>query len=165
MAALLHAGSRSLLTAHAALRRYGILPTAAGRVDVLVPGTYRPADVGYVRIRRTWRMPVRFFIQGRIRFTTIPRAVTDAALLTGNGRDMRAIVAVGVDRAGARPRTWPQSWDGAGYAHPSPACARCRRPNLARLRTRRDRRRRRRCLTGRYRGRRQNHGSCRANRA
>jgi hypothetical protein len=103
MAALLHAGSRSLLTAHAALRRYGILPRAAGPVDVLVPGTCRPADVGYVRIHRTWRMPVRYFTQGPIRFTTIPRAVTDAALAATSLRDMRAIVAVGVDRGRCTP--------------------------------------------------------------
>ncbi len=48
-------------------------------------------------------MPVRFFIQGPIRFTTIPRAVTDAALGTANVRDMRAIVAVGVDRGRCTP--------------------------------------------------------------
>jgi hypothetical protein len=103
MAALLHAGGRSLLTAHAALRRYGILPKVAGAVDVLVPGTSRPADVGYVRIHRTSRLPVRYFTQGPIRFTTIPRAVTDAALGATSLRDMRAIVAVGVDRGRCAP--------------------------------------------------------------
>jgi hypothetical protein len=102
-AALLYAGDRSLLTGQAALRRYGILPRSTSVVDVLVPAACRPADLGYVRIHRTRRMPVKFLTQGPIRFTTIPRAVTDAALGTASVRDMRAIVAVGVDRGRCTP--------------------------------------------------------------
>jgi hypothetical protein len=41
--------------------------------------------------------------QGAIRFTTIPRAVTDAALGAASRRDMRAIVSVGVDRGRCTP--------------------------------------------------------------
>jgi hypothetical protein len=103
MAALLYAGDRSLLTARAALRRYGILPRATGTVDVLVPLTSRRADLGNVRIHRTSRLPSRFLMQGAIRYTTIPRAVTDAALGAISRRDMRAIVAVGVDRGRCTP--------------------------------------------------------------
>ncbi len=103
MAALLYAGSKSLLTGRAALRRYGILPTAASGTDVLVPARCRPSDLDYVRIHRTRRLPARFMTQGAIRFTTIPRAVTDAALGASSLRDMRAVVAVGVDRGRCTP--------------------------------------------------------------
>jgi hypothetical protein len=103
MAALLYAGDRSLVTGRAALRRYGILPATTSIIDVLVPATSTRADLGYVRIHRTRRMPVRFLTQGPIRITTIPRAVTDAALGTTSIRDMRAIVARGVDRGRCKP--------------------------------------------------------------
>lgn len=98
MAALLYAGHASLLTGRTALRRYGILPTATGIVDVLVPATSRPADRSYVRIHRTRRMPSTYYEQGVIKFAAIPRAVTDAALAAASVRDMRAMVCLGVDR-------------------------------------------------------------------
>jgi hypothetical protein len=97
MAALLYAGDASLLTGRAALRRYRILPGATGIVDVLVPARSGAANRGYVRLHRTRRMPGTYFLQGAVRFAAIPRAVTDAALSTTNVRDMRAIVAAGVD--------------------------------------------------------------------
>jgi hypothetical protein len=103
MAALLYAGDRSLLTGRAALGRYGILPRSAGIVDMLVPLASSRADLGYLKIHRTRRMPGIIATQGPIRFTTIPRAVTDAALGAGTRRDMRAIVAAGVDRGRCTP--------------------------------------------------------------
>jgi hypothetical protein len=103
MAALLYAGAYSMLTGRAALRRYGILPAATGTVDVLVPASRRRANLGDVRIHRTCRLPTLLAAQGPIRYTLIPRAVTDAALETTSIRDMRAIVAVGVDRGRCRP--------------------------------------------------------------
>lgn len=98
MAALLYAGSHSVITGAAALRRYGIRPGAAGIVDVLVPAGSNRADCGYVRVHRTRRLPARVATQGPIRITMIPRAVTDAALQAGSERDMRAIVTAGVHR-------------------------------------------------------------------
>jgi hypothetical protein len=98
MAALLYAGDRSMLTGLAALRRYGILPSYAGPVEVLVPTSSSRADLDYVQIRRTSRLPAGAATQGPIRFTTVPRAVTDAAIRANSLGDMRAIVAVGVDR-------------------------------------------------------------------
>ena len=98
MAALLYAGGRSMLTGRAALRRYGIMPAYAGPLDVLVPATCSRADRGCVRIHRTLRLPSGAASQGPIRFTTIPRAVADAALAAATVRDMRAIVCIGVDR-------------------------------------------------------------------
>jgi hypothetical protein len=98
IAALLYAGSRSMLTGRAALRRYGILPGYAGPVEVLVPTTSSRADLGYIRLHRTRRMPATFFRQGAIRFAAVPRAVTDAALGAASVRDMRAIVCLGVDK-------------------------------------------------------------------
>jgi hypothetical protein len=103
MAALLYAGDRSLLSGRAALGRYGILPRSAGIVDVLVPLASSRDDLGYLKIHRTRRMPSMIATQGPIRFTTIPRAVTDAALGAGSLRDMRAVVAVGVDRGRCTP--------------------------------------------------------------
>jgi hypothetical protein len=100
MAALLYAGDASLLTGRAALRRYRILPSATGIVDVLVPTGTGLADRGYVRIHRTRRMPGIHFQQAAIRFAAMPRAVTDAALGASTMRDMRAIVCLGVDRGG-----------------------------------------------------------------
>jgi hypothetical protein len=97
MAALLYAGNRSMLTGRAALRRYGIMPSYAGSLDVLVPATSNRDNRGCVRIRRTSRLPLAAS-QGPIRFTLIPRAVTDAALAAASVRDMRAIVCLGVDR-------------------------------------------------------------------
>jgi hypothetical protein len=102
MAALLYAGTASLLTGRAALRRYGILQTG-GAVDVLVPATVRAADFGYVRISRTTRMPGAYGRQAAVRMTQIPRAITDAALKADGVRDMRAIVAAGVDLARCEP--------------------------------------------------------------
>jgi hypothetical protein len=97
MAALLYCGRRSMLTGRAALRRFGIMPTYAGPLDVLVPVSSGRDDRDYVRIWRTSRLPPAAS-QGPIRFTLIPRAVTDAALAAANVRDMRAIVCLGVDR-------------------------------------------------------------------
>jgi hypothetical protein len=98
MAALLYAGGRSMLTGRAALRRYGILPVYAGPVELLVPASSSRPDLGYVRIRRTSRLPSDSATQGPIRLTAVPRAVTDAALGAASVRDMRAIVCVGVYR-------------------------------------------------------------------
>jgi hypothetical protein len=98
IAALIYAGSRSLITGRAALRRYGVLPADSHLIDVLVPATARPGDFGKIRIHRTRRMPRMFWTQGLIRIAPMARAVTDAALGATSRRDMRAIVAVGVDR-------------------------------------------------------------------
>jgi hypothetical protein len=98
MAAPLYAGQASLLTGLAALRRYGIYPRTAGIVDVLVPTGCGRADRRYVRLHRTRRLPPTYLMQGAIKFATMPRAVTDAALGASSVRDMRAIVCIGVDR-------------------------------------------------------------------
>jgi hypothetical protein len=102
MAALLYAGRTSMLTGLAALRRFGILPGATGVVDILVPIALRPTTRGFVRVHRTRRMPSGYARQGAIRFTPMPRAITDAALAAACFRDMRAIVATGVDRGRCR---------------------------------------------------------------
>lgn len=97
MAALLYGGRRSMLTGRAALRRYGIMPSYAGPLDVLIPASTGRDDRGDVRMWRTSRLPPAAS-QGPIRFTLIPRAVTDAALAAATLRDMRAMVCLGVDR-------------------------------------------------------------------
>lgn len=57
MAALLHAGSGSVLTGLAAVRGLGILTVEPHCFDVLVPAQRRLASLAFVTIHRTSRMP------------------------------------------------------------------------------------------------------------
>jgi len=93
MAALLYAGDDSLLTGVAALRRLGLRQSDRRLTDILIPAPRKHPDRGYLRIHRTTRMPDRFFVQGEIRFTMIPRALADAALFETSMREQRALVA------------------------------------------------------------------------
>jgi hypothetical protein len=106
MAALLYAGPRSVLTGAAALRRHGLSagwPSGDARdqrspVDVLVPHGSRRADVAFVRLHRTSRLPAPFCIAGEIRFALPPRAVADAVRPMSDLADVRAVVAEAVLR-------------------------------------------------------------------
>lgn len=105
MAAALYGGAFSVLTGQAALRRYEIL-TGRSRpdfVDVLVPAERHKTGTDYVRIHRTTRLPDRILIEQALRLAYPARAVTDAALQATNLRDMRAIVAAGVQRGRCTP--------------------------------------------------------------
>jgi hypothetical protein len=105
MAALLYAGAQSVLTGMAALRRHGL---SAGQpadrasqrspVDVLVPLANRRADVGFVRLHRTGRLPAGFCVVGEARFALPPRAVADAVRPMTELADVRAVVAEAVQR-------------------------------------------------------------------
>jgi len=106
MAALLYAGSQSVLTGVAALRRHGLSvskPGGPGRsqadvVDVLVPLASRRVDVAFVRLHRTSRLPRGFCVAGEARFALPPRAVADAVRLTTELNEVRALVAEAVQR-------------------------------------------------------------------
>jgi len=57
MAALLYAGSGSVITGPAALRCHHIRGTSSELVDVLVPATRKRRDAAFVRLHRTTRCP------------------------------------------------------------------------------------------------------------
>ena len=98
MAALLYAGTGSVITGGAALRRYGIRAQRALDVDVLVPARKQPQSTGFVCVHRSVRTPRAFSTSGPIRFALIPRAVGDAARGLRELREVRAVVADCVQR-------------------------------------------------------------------
>jgi len=98
MAALLYAGSASLITGLAAARRHRLRPPGHDVVDLLVPWTQRRQSIAYVRVHRTRRMPPRMYVTGKIRFAEPPRAVADAARSMSRFDDVRAIVCEAVQR-------------------------------------------------------------------
>ena len=98
MAALLYAGSGSMVTGLAALRCHHIGKMIPDLIDVLVPATRQRHDAGFVRLHRTTRMPGRIWQAGPIRYVPPPRAVADAVRGMDSLRDVRAIVADAVQR-------------------------------------------------------------------
>jgi hypothetical protein len=98
MAALLHAGPRSVITGHTAIGRHNLPCIASNQVDVLLPKEVRVASVGFVRIVRTGRMPQEFYSTNGIRFACLPRAVADAARGMSRLSDVRTVVASAVQR-------------------------------------------------------------------
>lgn len=98
MAALLYAGSRSLLTGSAAMRRHRLRPAGPDVVDVLIPWQRKRQSTGFVRVHRTRRMPERLYVAGKIRFAKPPRAVADAARSLTRFDDVRHVVCEAVQR-------------------------------------------------------------------
>src|SRR5580704_13402749 len=97
-AALLYAGPRSLITGPAAVRRHRLTAPGPNVVDVLIPWDRRRQSAGFVRVRRTRRMPERGYVTGKIRFATPPRAVADAARSLTRFDDVRQVVCDAVQR-------------------------------------------------------------------
>jgi len=98
MAALLHAGSGSVLTGAAALRGLGLTDVEPARFDVLVPNSRRPQSVSFVTIQRTTRMPERVVREGRRVYTLPPRALVDTARGMTSLSEVRALIAGAVQR-------------------------------------------------------------------
>jgi hypothetical protein len=96
MAALLHAGPRSVITGAVAVRRHHLRCAGLNEVDVLVPRGVRVQSTGFVRIIHTSRMPESFYSTGQIRFALPARAVADAARGMARLSDVRAVVAEAV---------------------------------------------------------------------
>jgi len=102
MAALLYAGTGSVITGPTALLHYSIRSGSdPDTIDVLIPAARQRHDTGFVRLHRTTRLPERFSSLGPLRFALVPRAVADTARqLTGlrDVRDVRAVVADAVQQ-------------------------------------------------------------------
>jgi hypothetical protein len=98
MAALLHAGSGSVLTGPAALRGLGITDAEPATFDILVPNSRRPQSTAFVTIHRTTRMPERFVSEGRRRYALPPRALVDTARGMTSLSEVRALIAGAVQR-------------------------------------------------------------------
>jgi hypothetical protein len=98
MAALLHAGPRSVITGATAVRRHRLQCAGLNEVDVLVPADVRRQSASFVRVIHTSRMPENFCSTGQIRFAPVPRAVADAARGMTRLSDVRAVVAAAVQQ-------------------------------------------------------------------
>jgi hypothetical protein len=104
MAALLYAGSGSMITGSAALRCHDIRYAPSDLVDVLVPAERKRRDASFVRLHRTNRMPGRVWQLGPVRYAPPTRAVADTVREMSSLRDVRAVVADAVQRRACRVR-------------------------------------------------------------
>lgn len=98
VAALLYAGPRSVITGPVAVRRHNLRCAGLNLLDVLVPVDTRRKSTGYVQIQRTTRMPADPYTTGPIRFTSLARAVADAARGMTRFSDVQALVCEAVQR-------------------------------------------------------------------
>ena len=98
VAALLHAGPRSVLTGLAAVRRHSFRVGAPSVITVLVPAGTRRQSTGFVQVQRTARMPAGFCVDGEVRFVLAARAVADAARSLRSGQEVRALVAQAIQQ-------------------------------------------------------------------
>jgi very-short-patch-repair endonuclease len=102
VAALLRAGTSSVLTGVAALLHHGIRVRETRTITVLVPAGQARASRAYVRIWPTTRMPEFVFTDGAVRFADAARAVADAARELRSFREVRAVTADAVQRGRCR---------------------------------------------------------------
>jgi hypothetical protein len=98
IAALLYAGPQSVITGPVAVRRHNIRCAGLNVLDVLVPADTRRKSTGFVQIQRTTRMPGDLYTTGPIRFTSLARAVADAARGMTRFSDVQALVCEAVQR-------------------------------------------------------------------
>jgi hypothetical protein len=97
VAALLYAGTASIITGPTAMRLHRLRSPGPDTIDVLVPWTVKRQSIAFVHIHRTRRLP-DFNTTGSIRFVRVARAVTDAARQFTALDDVRAVVAEAVQR-------------------------------------------------------------------
>jgi hypothetical protein len=98
MAALLHAGPKSMITGAAAVRRHNLRCAGLNEIDVLVPTEVRVHSTGFIHVIHTARMPAVCYMTRRIRFALPERAVADAARGMTQLGDVRAVVAEAIQR-------------------------------------------------------------------
>jgi very-short-patch-repair endonuclease len=96
--AMLYAGSDSVVTGPSALACHRIRAPRSDFIDVLVPVTCQRRDAGFVRLRRTRRMPERIRRFGAIQYALAARAVGDTVRGMDSLRDVRGVVADAVQR-------------------------------------------------------------------
>jgi very-short-patch-repair endonuclease len=92
IAALIYAGSGSVITGAAALHYHRIRAPQTPVITVLVPNDRQVSSTASVRIWRTRRMP-RTLNVGPVRVALAARAVADTARALSSLRDVRAVVA------------------------------------------------------------------------
>ena len=113
VAALLHAGPRSVLTGLAAVRRHSLRVGAPSVVTVLVPPGVRRQSTGFVQIQRTARMPAEFCVDGDVRFVLAARPPPPAPpAQTGQLRPRRTPRASGWSAGSGRilcSGVWPRA--------------------------------------------------------
>jgi hypothetical protein len=97
-AALLYAGTPSVITGPAALHWYRLRAPETRRVDVLVPGNRQCPSRAFVAVHRTWRLPD---VQSRdlaIGYVPPARAVADTVRGLAERSEVRAVVASAVQQ-------------------------------------------------------------------
>jgi hypothetical protein len=97
-AALLYAGPQSVITGPVAIRRHNLRCAGLNVLDVLIPADVHRKSTGFVQIQRTIRMPGNLYTTGPIRFTSLARAVADAARGMTRFSDVQALVCEAVQR-------------------------------------------------------------------
>jgi hypothetical protein len=97
VAALLYAGTASVITGPSAIRLHRLRSPGPDTIDVLVPWTVNRQSTQFVRIHRTRRMP-GFYTSGAVRFSGVARAVADAAREFASLDDVRTAVAEAVQK-------------------------------------------------------------------
>ncbi len=103
MAALVYAGPASVLTGAAALRGQGLIKSAPGKLDVLIPANARRRSVNFAAVRRTTQMPAPVVTIGGLRYAPPARAIADAARVSADLPAVRALVAGAVQRGHCAP--------------------------------------------------------------
>jgi hypothetical protein len=93
IAALLYAGSGSVISGRAALVRQGVRIPQSDQVSVLVPHDRRLQSASFVEVHRTKRLPEQVRRTDGLRWAPVARAVADATRGQTDLRAVRAIVA------------------------------------------------------------------------
>lgn len=94
-AAILYGGSDAMITGPAALRFYQFrqVPQQVGDpVDILIPARFHRLSTGFVRVHRTWHMPMWAKGPSARRYASPSRAVADTARWLSDLREVRALV-------------------------------------------------------------------------
>lgn len=103
VAALLYAGSGSLITGSAAVRLRGVPTPASSVIDVLIPAARQRKNADFVRIHPTVRMPEEVVTVGPVRLAPLARAVADTARGLTRLPDVRALIAAVVQQEKCQP--------------------------------------------------------------
>jgi hypothetical protein len=91
-AAVLYAGSRSVITGGAALRHHRLPAPQSEVIDLLVPANIQRQSVSFVRLHRTSRMPKMVYGPPSRAYAFPARAAADAALWLSDLREARAVI-------------------------------------------------------------------------